>query len=59
MLWPILKLLTKRLRKGQVSLNQLARIVVDLVSLIEEKDREERRKVWLRVPPGCRIAPGV
>ena len=43
MLSPIFKLLTKRLRKGQVSLNQLARIVGEVFSGLGDMKRFNMR----------------
>jgi len=43
MLSPIFKLLTKRLRKGQVSLNQLARIVREVFSGLGDMKRFNMR----------------
>jgi len=43
MLSPIFKLLTKRLRKGQVSLNQLARIVGEVFSGLRDMKRFNMR----------------
>ena len=40
---PIFKLLTKRLRKGQVSLNQLARIVGEVFSGLGDMKRFNMR----------------
>ena len=43
MLSPIFKLLTKRLRKGQVSINQLARIVREVFSGLGDMKRFNMR----------------
>ena len=43
MLSPIFKLLTKRLRKGQVSVNQLARIVGEVCSGLGDMKRFNMR----------------
>ena len=43
MLSPVFKLLTKRLRKGQVSLNQLARIVGEVFSGLGDMKRFNMR----------------